>query len=64
MCIYVCVCVYLCMDAYVHTAFLVVQTVKNLAANAGDPVLIHGLRRSPGEGTPQEGAWWAQSMKL
>ena len=51
VCVYVCVCVcaYACMDAYVHTAFLVVQTVKNLAANLGNPGWIPGLGRSPGE---------------
>ena len=31
-------------------AFLVAQMVKNLPTNAGDPGLIPGLGRSPGEG--------------
>ena len=31
-------------------ASLVAQLVKNLACNAGDPGLIPGLGRSPGEG--------------
>ena len=34
----------------VKLAFLVAQTVKNLPANAGDPSLILGSERSPGEG--------------
>ena len=45
--------------------------VKNLPANAGDVGSVHGLRRSPGEGTGtplkysclgnpvDRGAWWA-----
>ena len=41
---------YVCVDAYVHIASLVVQMVKNVAANAGDLGLIPGLGRSPGEG--------------
>ena len=50
---------------------LVTQMVKNLTANTGDPGLISGLGRSPGEGNgnpfqysclenPMDrGAWWA-----
>ena len=34
----------------VKLVFLVAQTVKNLPANAGDPSLILGSERSPGEG--------------
>ena len=41
---------YVCVDAYVHIASLVVQMVKNVASNAGDLGLIPGLGRSPGEG--------------
>ena len=52
-------------------ASLVAQRVKNPPANTGDPGLIHGLERSPGEGNGNpfqysclenyidEGAWWA-----
>ena len=52
-------------------ASLVAQMVKNLSANAGDPGLIPGSERSPGEsngyllqysylGNPMgRGAWWA-----
>ena len=48
-----------------------VQTVKNLPANAGDTSLIQGLGRAPGEGngylfqyscleiSTDEGGWWA-----
>ena len=33
-----------------NEASLVVQMIKNLPANVGDPGSIHGLGRSPGEG--------------
>ena len=51
--------------------FLGGSVVKNTPVNAGDVVLIHGLRRSPGTGNgnplqysclgnPMDsGAWWA-----
>ena len=35
---------------HLKLASLLGQTVKNLPANAGDPGLILGLERSPGEG--------------
>ena len=55
----------------VAQASLWAQTVKNPPANAGDPGLIPGLGRSPGEGngyplqysclenSMDAGAWWA-----
>ena len=43
----------------VKRASLVAQLVKNLACNAGDPGLIPGLGRSPGEGVgyPLQYSW-------
>ena len=58
-------------DVYVIGASLVAQMVKTSACNAGDPGLIPGSGRSPGEenGNPLQysclensmdgGAWWA-----
>ena len=44
--------------------FLVVQTVKNLPANAGDMSLSPGSGRSPGEGNgnPLQYSWWGNPM--
>ena len=36
--------------AFIHWVSLVAQWVRESACNAGDPGLIPGLRRSPGEG--------------
>ena len=61
------------MDTHVSTlgASLVAQMAKESACNAGDPGLIPGSERSPGEGNgyslqysclenPKDrGAWWA-----
>ena len=44
------------ITALLYLASLVAQTVKNLPASAGDPGLILGSERSPGEGngTPRQ----------
>ena len=63
----VCVCVYI----YIYSDFPGGSEDKTSACNAGDPGLIPGLGRSPGEGNDNplqysylenpmdRGAWWA-----
>ena len=60
---------------FARRAFLVAQTGKESACNAGDPGSIPGWGRSPGKGngthcsnaclenSMDRGAWWAESMR-
>ena len=60
---------------FARRAFLVAQTGKESACNAGDPGSIPGWGRSPGKGngthcsnsclenSMDRGAWWAKSMR-